>query len=571
MSNYDNPKAYYNDAEYTPDPFASGSSGAGRSGSNSGRMDRKPVHKPDEPDSPAGPPPPYSPPPPTSSARTSNEHGYGALESQAGLLDPNNTTGLYPSPSPSSSSSPYQYQHQQHQQRQQQQQQQPLLSSPVPSPTSSTQRPSQKQQWSNPHLPRDWEQNRSHRPQQSQPGRRRLVNDGDEDDEDDDMDGGERGPGCCRKWCKYVFVAILIWIVALKYSDIIKVSPIHGGSCDGAVQWEGLPSRVAVEKNAWLTVEGRRIATGEVNVHYGGDEGAMAAKVYVSPASLKDDVVSYHLQEGDDTHLTIKADDRDDVCVKVEVDIWLPEKAERLEIRATNMAVRVLDALQKMDTTQITTSNAPIQLAAWEGDKLVLLTSNGEVELTSDVVADTAVYVQSSSAAIRVHHITAKHRIDLHTSNGAVLAGDGQTLQADDMISIQTSNGELDLGVLRSDAAELRSSNDRITVSAASIERTLKVDTANAPIAVRVLDVKDVQVALTTSNAEITAHMPNAFEGRFLLQTSRHNRVLVEDMKGNNIEYDEDKPYYKQGRRFSGKGTLSTRTTNADTSVVFDA
>lgn len=392
----------------------------------------------------------------------------------------------------------------------------------------------------------------------------------DDDDDDDDLEGGGRGPGCCRKWCKYVFVAILIWIVALKYSDTIKVSPIHGGSCDGAVEWDGLPSQISVEKNAWLTVEGR-IASGQVNVHYGGDEGAMAAKVYVAPASLKDDVVSYHLQEGDDTHLTIKADDRDGVCVKVDVDIWLPDKAERLEVRTTNMAVRVLDALQKMDTTQISTTNAPIELAAWEGDKLVLLTSNGEVALTSDVVADTAVYVQSSSAAIRVHHVTAKRRIDLHTSNGAVLAGDGQTLQADDMISIQTSNGELDLGVLRSDAAELRSSNNRIAVSAASIERTLKVDTTNAPIAVRVLDVKDVQVALTTSNAEITAHMPNAFEGRFLLQTSRHNTVLVEDMKGNNIEYDEDKAYYKQGRRFSGKGTLSTRTTNADTSVVFDA
>ncbi|KAI9255622.1 hypothetical protein BDA99DRAFT_517243 [Phascolomyces articulosus] len=590
MSGYDNPKAYYNYSDYNrgnnsfDDSHTVAAGGSSSSSNNnhgirnssqplpSKAYDSNIVHKPDEvtPSSPAGPPPPYSPPPPQS---TSSSTDYGTVTVQPGLLDPARSYV---------DSTPQQY-HQQ--QPQQHHSYQPLAQQPPPE--QHQQRPPK---WANPHIPRGWQGGDDDEEQQQQhhpPGNgyhrprsggessaSRMIrqalqsHSGDDDDASEDTD-----PGCCKKWCKFLFLAILIWLVVLKYSDTIHfTSPTPlDPSCQASVLWESMPEKINIEKDLWVSVEGH-VSTGSVIVHSLPDnsEGSIQTQIHVTPSLM--DQLSYELHEGRQTQLTLRLpqNEQGKYCIKVDMEIWLPDKSEQLRVGINNAAVKILDPLQQMDLTDIKTTNGPIEMNdAWEGKRLALQTANADVHVssTANIEARDTVHLETSNGAI--HHeatILSKHYIDLINTNGVVQMGQ---LRGDDRVHVETSNGEVRIDKVVTDEATITSSNGWVELNHAVVEDSLIVKTSNAPIDIQVENVKNGHTQLTTSNSPVTAHMTSEFEGSILFQTTKVNSINVQD-DSDSINFDTNETYMKKGTRIGGKGEFSVMTSNADADIFFD-
>lgn len=345
--------------------------------------------------------------------------------------------------------------------------------------------------------------------------RRRGGNGGDVDDGDDDDDNDD--PGCCRKWCKYLFLAILIWLVVLKYNDTIRVTPDpdKGGDGDGdsiscqgkdAVMWKDLPSSLDLEKNIWVTVNGH-VSGGRVTVHSYKERsqtGSVAAQIRVSPPSLVDQL-SYEWSDGRDAQLDVKLPPYKtrDECVQVDIDIWLPDKSESLGVAVSNMPIDVVDGLHQMDLVDLKTANAHIKLVDFEGDQLKLQTTNGDVKITDNVESDASVRIETSNGLVEVLDVSAKDSIELLNANGNIQA---QLVRADDRVLAKTSNAQVNIDTLDVDQASILASNGPIDLSHVHTA-SFSGKTSNAYINARFESIKDPNIILETSNAPIQAHI----------------------------------------------------------------
>ncbi|KAI8137728.1 hypothetical protein BJV82DRAFT_329466 [Fennellomyces sp. T-0311] len=454
---------------------------------------------------------------------------------------------------PSSSTLPPPQQH-----RQQQQQQQPPQQKP----------------WTNPHIPRGWDgdqeqqQEREYRPRSSQgeSNATRVIRQALRSHSDDDG-SDEPDPGCCKKWCKCLFLAILIWLVVLKYSDTIRFTPPAPDlSCHGSVVWDAMPEKIDVEKDVWISVEGH-VNSGSVVIHTLPDNGAgsIQTKIHVTPSLV--DQLSYELHSGRQAQLTIRLPNESQQCTQVDMEIWMPEKAEQLRLTINNVPVRIMDPLTAMDLTDIKTTNAPIDFDnMWEGKRLTLQTQNADIHVSNSVEARDTVHLVTSNGALHVADVLSKHYVDLINANGAIQAS---SIKADDNIHVETSNAEVRIDTVASATTSITSSNGWIEVNHATAEDSLVAKTSNAPIDIQVEGVKNGHTQLTTSNSPVTVHMTSEFEGSFLLQTSKHHTVEIHDAT-DSIEYEKDEPSDKKGMRLRGNGELSLITSNDNAVVFFD-
>ncbi|ORZ18899.1 hypothetical protein BCR42DRAFT_411812 [Absidia repens] len=577
MTDRSNPKTYYNESAYSEAPK---------------------VSKPDDVAYP--PPPPYSQPgtssssayspsvpsaPPSTYATAQDYPNYGSLDpNRPGLLDPHGSSPY--SPPPNQPQQPY-----------------PQRNIPdVGSPALSNS--------SNPHLPRDWVPDNGYnksapssppQQQQQQPGeptsrisipgftRQRLDNDDD--------------PGCCKKWCKYIFVAILVWLVILKYNDNFQWGGDHDSShhigfwqCKGQslVQWDDIPSRIPLEQDLYLAFEGPVTVSGSyINIHPSGDrdEGWIESHINIAPPSLVDSSeLSYRLEKQDDeTRLVLHfppwdwkhGGTHDRPCVQVKMDIYLPDKVKSLRTSVNNIPIHVTDGNNnglsvnhgdgltlETDRVELITTNAAIifDTPRWEGDTLALTTTNGEIKIAAVMEAGDWLRVQSSNGnLISTNTLTAKDKLEMITTNGKIST---QSLIVKDVLHVSTTNAAINLeSRVSAEQLLIESTNAQLELRELSAESSLTASTSNAQINARVVAEKDPRVRFSTKNAPVNIQMTKEYEGQLLAKTSRQNKVVIDD---SNITYDTNQRHYKQGRRLKGDGDLTVETSNSDIRLSFN-
>ncbi|KAG0170138.1 hypothetical protein DFQ28_008747 [Apophysomyces sp. BC1034] len=584
-----NPKAYYNQAEYTS-PSAQYPSPA-----------QPVVHKPDDTSAEGlPPPPPYSAssantPSSAQENRSSADYAkYGSIPAQAGLLDPvrNDPVGGHYGPTRSTGEP---------------------RGGDSASASASSVPPWQR---TNPHLPRDWynDNNRRSTPppssspsapapplpsapsQHIEPQRSPVPRGRDRPQRSWSLRGWDgpgphpnngrdnRDSGCCRKWCKYLFLAILIWLVLLKYSDIIQFSPPSSHmpqgdmKCDDrpAKLWEALPSNIRIEKNVRAVLEGH-VSGGRVVIHPArpedGGQGSIQSRVRVAS---KDPSITDRMHYAVDRSagsLTLMMPQSGE-CIYVEMDIYVPGSAQSVFVRMANVHIKV-DGQMTVDSVSLETSNAGLRFvqSGWRGRELVLTSQNGEIRVEDTIEASQRVEIQTSNAALVVRDVLSRQgQVRLENANGQI---DARSITDAKTAEIVTSNGPVHVDTLRADRIAVESANGWIEINRAQ-GNNLGLKTSNAPVNAVVVDHDHVQADISTSNAPINLHMPSKFSGEFFMQTS-HNKVILKDSLGEagRIQYQINRDQLKQGIRLDGAtaeiGKVSAISTNANVMIAFDS
>lgn len=438
------------------------------------------VHKPDQVTaSPIGPPPPYSPPSnhPTRSTATAVPMTYGALGGEQ--------QQQYPS---SSSSNRHE----------------------VP---AAPRNPKNKKQ-------KTLSQRLKKLFKKAAAGSGNHDNDSSSSDDDEDDHRHHDVPRVvtrrCKRWAKYLLLALFIALAVWKYSDLgSSTTPPPLISCEGlsAVYWDDLPQELAIEKNIDVFVEGK-VTGGRVMVHrlqQSGDSGSVQARFRVAPPTALSSL-SYSYHQGRDAQLSIKLPPQEsDICVEVDMDIWLPEKGEALRVAVPNVEVQLLDPLENMDLVDIHATNGPIHmLGTFEGKELRLKSSNGNIQLDQPVKKADSVDLHTSNAAITVDTINSKHSIDMIVDgSGSIIA---QDLIADDKVRLHTANDQVRIdSSINAAIVVIENSNGAIDIARAGGDGDIAsfvAKTSNAYIQVAQLQSeKDAQLNLESSNGPITAHV----------------------------------------------------------------
>lgn len=320
-------------------------------------------------------------------------------------------------------------------------------------------------------------------------------------------------PGCCRKWCKYLIAAILIWLVLLLNSDKIGLTPPTEAPpstvcANHPIAWQDIPRMIDFDQNVEFVLQGRvtggRLVLTPLEDRHGG---TIFSEIQFTPSSL-DEQMKFNVEKRDDkTILTIIMPDTltSDECINLNMEIRLPYSADFVRIDAANIDVLVHPFVKDVRYVDIQTSNGKIDLDRWSGEQINLVTSNKEMNI-GNLIAGSSIFIQNSNEAIHLsQNIEAKHSVDVRNTNGLIEALGKIT--ADDSIKIQTSNELVRLGTLAADDVFVESSNRAIKIEAIVSKVQVVVKTSNGPIDLSVAGEKNNRVVVSTSSESINLHM----------------------------------------------------------------
>lgn len=324
--------------------------------------------------------------------------------------------------------------------------------------------------------------------------------------------------GCCRKWCKYIIAAILLWLVIYMYSGkLFSTPPPYGdgnyGCNSNTVSWNDIPNTIEFDDNVELVINGR-VSNGLVTIIPLEDRhgGSILSDIQVYPPSLQDKMtfdVQHNYNGGDSTKLTLQMpqefDNENEDCVSVNIDIRLPYAANRLFVNVKNIDVRVQPFVKNVDTVDIKTSNGRIDFGPWSGESLKLSTGNGELKV-GRLTAGGSVYLENANALIQLaENVDAKRMISVKNSNGVVEAFG--SLRADDSVDIETSNSYVKLSQVFSDSVSVSNANNEIQVDYIEAKNQVLAKSSNGPVTISVGATKNNQVKVINSNAHVNLHM----------------------------------------------------------------
>ncbi|KAI8092989.1 uncharacterized protein BX664DRAFT_328663 [Halteromyces radiatus] len=517
MAERDNPKTYYNQAEYT--------GAAKTSKPDDTSYPPPPPYSNTQPGAPSSSSSAYSPSAPPSTYASAQEYpSYGSLDpNRPGLLD--SRTNPYSSPLPRTSP----------------QQHYPYPG--IPDVNSTTSTPTTHY---NPHIPRDWIPDGGYNKSSSTPQQQSYPDANPSSPRSrinipeyarQAMDNSD--PGCCKKWCKYILVALLIWLVILKYSGTFQFDTGHHNNsgqgayweCKGKslVSWTDLPNKINVEQDLFVIIKGPvTVSNSYVNIHPASDRdvGWIESHIMISPPSLvNDDELYYQLEQQDDeTRLVLHLPPWDGQhhgherpCVQVKMDIYLPDKIKSLRVNVNNMPIKVTrggdtfdDNIVKLETdrVELSTTNSAIlfDTAYWEGDTMSLTTTNGPITISGNMEADEWIHVQSSNGhLVSAGTMTAKDKIELTSTNSKIST---QSLIVKDILQVSTTNGAVQLGSrISGDHLLIRSTNGALTLPELVAESSLTATTTNAAIVAHVIAEKDPKIRFSTTNAHVSVKM----------------------------------------------------------------
>jgi hypothetical protein len=338
--------------------------------------------------------------------------------------------------------------------------------------------------------------------------------------------------GCCRKSCKYIIAAILIWLVIYIYSGKLFSTPPsygdgHYGCNSNAVTWNDIPNTIEFDDNVELVINGR-VSNGLVTIIPLEDRhgGSILSDIQVHPPSLQDKMtfdVQHNYDGGDSTKLTLQMPQNfeNEDCISVNIEIRLPYAANRLFVNVKNIDVKVQPFVKDVDDVDVKTSNGRIDFGSWSGESLKLSTHNGELKV-GRLTASGSVYLENANALVQLaENVDAKRMISVKNSNGAVEAFG--SLRADNSVDIETSNAYIKLFQVFSDSVSVSNANNEIQVDYIEAKNQVLAKSSNGPVTISVGATKNNQVRVINSNAHVNLHMvrfhssPPAFTFFFLL------------------------------------------------------
>lgn len=328
-------------------------------------------------------------------------------------------------------------------------------------------------------------------------------------------------PGCCRKWCKYIFAGLLIWLVLLKYGNKIGLSPSpsapinppsHSNVCvaSNVVSWEALPRVIEFERNIELVLQGA-VSGGRVLVTPLEDRhgGSIVSDIQFTPSSLKNDM-SFEMiqQEKHTTRLVLKMPNRlnGKDCVALNMEIRVPYSADLLRIHVSNVNVEIPETFKKdVEVVDIKNVNGGIELKKWSGESIDLVTANGHIKVES-LKSDDYIHIENQNGDISfTSDVVAKRRVDIVSSNG-LLDSKGK-IEADDTVDIRSISRLFQLDTVIADNVFLENANGGITVRHIEAKEQVIAKTSNAPITLSVAGEKNIKIALATSNDLVNLHL----------------------------------------------------------------
>jgi hypothetical protein len=324
--------------------------------------------------------------------------------------------------------------------------------------------------------------------------------------------GAQTDPGCCRKWCKYIFLALLVSLVFFKYSNHLPGYPSYDDICSvKAVGWEDLPRSISFENNLEVIMLGQ--------VHYGQitivpiedrSGGSIISDVRVYPESLQSKLS--HQVESDNgiTRLTMEMPqyiDYDKECITVSMEIRLPYGADILRLDVKSLDIKVLHPFVKdLKTLDVRTTNSAIEVGRWTGDSIKLITDNGDLKVGS-LKSGGAIYLQTTNGDLSLSgNIVAKRTVTLKNNNGEIESF-ALIQSEEDAVDVDTDNSLIQLTNVKADYVSLKSSNKGITVKHIDAKVQALAKTSNGPVSLSVGGAKNNQVNIATVNAEIDLHM----------------------------------------------------------------
>ncbi|KAI9012494.1 hypothetical protein CLU79DRAFT_770213 [Phycomyces nitens] len=434
----------------------------------------------------------------------------------------------------------------------------PAIQFPVPhpySPSSAQQQPPIRPVSlppSNPHIPRDWPSYRVP-PPPSPPVW---------------ADRRQRSGGCCKSWCKYLFLSLLIWLLVLKYIGVYQFSsntPTTLCNSRDADYWDQLPSSFLLSQNVKVIVEGH-VTGGHVRVNRiaSDAQGTVKPRVRVSKNHrnlMKE--MSFIYTPGPETVLKLIMPNilPVDGCVYVDMDISLADNAAALQLNVTNMSINVADPIT-IQRTRFQTTNGRISFDnPWEGESLSLQSSNGEISLSSLKASDT-IDIMTTNGKILFTTAVAGRSISGTSSNGRVT---GTSFTAP-YVQLKTTNGQVNPGIVVAQDVTVTTSNGAVTMEANANRVT--THTTNGRIELTVANVQDPIVKATSSNSAVNLFMHD-FKGHFKITTSRTNTATIKNDSEYPIQYTSSSKSYKEGTISSGSGSVIVATTNSGDRITF--
>lgn len=314
-------------------------------------------------------------------------------------------------------------------------------------------------------------------------------------------------PGTCKKWCKFILLALLLSLVIYKFSDKLTFSSPPLSFCPNGMTWESMPGSIEFSQNIEFIVEGS-VTSGQVVVVPLDDRhgGSITSAVQVFPESLQEDM-SYTVDQGDTTrvHVTFPFTLQDDECISAHVEIRVPYAADFVRVQVNNMDITVHPFIKDVKAVDLKTSNGHIELDHWDGDQISLVTKQGNIK-TGALRSKDHVYLENENGDIVVNdNVLAKKTITVKNSNGGVtLLGN---VEADDSVDIESSNAGMQVSKVYSDRVFVQNANGQVRVDGVLAKEQVTVKSSNAPVDVSVLGEKNNKVTVMNANAEINLHM----------------------------------------------------------------
>lgn len=315
-------------------------------------------------------------------------------------------------------------------------------------------------------------------------------------------------PGCCRHWCKYIFLLLILSLVLYKISDKFAYSdPIL--ICPNGVSWQSLPTSINFSRNIEFIMEGS-LTHGEVTVVPLEDRhgGLVTSSIQVYPPHLQDDM-SYEIEQPDDdtvrVHIRFPFNLLSSECVNAEIEVRVPYSVETIRVHAQNSNVIVQPFVKEVKTVDIKTTNGDIDIDHWKGDYATFVTKDGDLK-SGALSAKDHIYLESANGVITMNdQVIAKRTITVKNNNGDVyLLG---RVEAGDSVDVESSNAQMQLSEIAADRVFVQNGNGWIQVDSVEAKEQITVKTSNAPIDVSVVGEKNNKVTIISSNANVDVYM----------------------------------------------------------------
>ncbi|KAI9267460.1 hypothetical protein BY458DRAFT_511864 [Sporodiniella umbellata] len=362
---------------------------------------------------------------------------------------------------------------------------------------------------------------------------------------------GKRSSFSLSDWIIYILIGFFVFCGVMS-----MVGSNASFRCTNAVPWTDLPEKVHFGPQ--LTISSSRgISAGRVILQDATEQtpqGTVHIKGLISSGASAQHVRFHQQTEGEETRLEFEIN-RDSIlhfCVSLEIVIYVAQNTSQIAIDLPNVAVQIPGTLANTDSLRLTTTNAPIQLdSPWRGQNLYMSTTNAQIQLSKPVLAQASV--------------------TLTTTNGAIIST--SQIDAHHRLRVTTTNALIHLHQIKTDGADLHTSNGAIILDHAMADTYLSAITTNGKMNLHLLGEKNPQVTAKTSNGYASISLPESFEGSFSAQTSSHNTISLHDrLAWTNVKHASRGMVVGERSRYTSTnphGSILLESSNADLNLEF--